>query len=125
MDGLKTINDTYGHHEGDYAIITMSQILKQVFLNHDIIGRIGGDEFVILSINQSTDYIEYVTEKVNLLCRELNRSSNKPYTLNISIGSIFYCSDHHDSLENLLTKADQILYIQKKLKKKRKLRDVQ
>ncbi|MBP3887547.1 MAG: diguanylate cyclase [Cellulosilyticum sp.] len=123
MDGLKTINDTYGHHEGDYAIITMSKILKQAFLNHDIIGRIGGDEFVILSINQSADYIEYVTEKVNLLCNEFNSSSNKPYTLSISIGSIFYCSDHHDSLENLLTKADQILYKQKKLKKKRKLRD--
>lgn len=120
MDGLKTINDTYGHNEGDFAIITMSQILKKAFTNHDVVGRIGGDEFVILSTNQDTGYMEHITNKVNSLCDEFNASNLKPYTLSISIGAIFYFYEDDETLEYLLSRADQILYEQKKLKKKRK-----
>ena len=117
MDGLKTINDNYGHHEGDYAIIAMSQILQKTFSNQDIVGRIGGDEFVILSIDQEPSYIERIIEKVDKFCTEFNAYSNKPYTLSISIGGIFYAEDDTDSLEYLLSKADKILYDKKRLKK--------
>ena len=117
MDGLKIINDHYGHHEGDYAIVAMSQILKKAFSKQDIVGRIGGDEFVILSINQEPSYIERIIQKVDKLCIEFNTYSNKPYPLSISIGSIFFSEDDNDSLEYLLSRADQILYDKKRLKK--------
>lgn len=117
MDGLKTINDTFGHHEGDFAIIQMSRILKKTFCHHEIVGRIGGDEFVILSTEQSIDYLEEVIHTVDRLCAEFNNSHQKPYKLSISIGGIYYSKDDTDSLEYLLSRADKILYDTKRAKK--------
>ena len=119
MDGLKTINDTFGHHEGDFAIIQISRILKKTFCHHEIIGRIGGDEFVILSTGQSIDYLEEVTQTVDKLCNDFNNSHQKPYKLSISIGGIYYSKDDTDSLEYLLSRADKILYDTKRAKKER------
>ena len=119
MDGLKTINDTFGHHEGDFAIIQMSRILKKTFCHHEIIGRIGGDEFVILSTGQSINYLEEVTQTVDKLCNDFNNSHQKPYKLSISIGGIYYSKDDTDSLEYLLSRADKILYDTKRAKKER------
>lgn len=121
MDGLKRINDTYGHSEGDAAIISMSKILIQTFSSTDIVGRIGGDEFVILCPNQDTSYMEKVNLKINQLCALYNKESNIPYTLSISIGGIFYAYEDSESLEYLLSRADKILYDKKRLKKKQQL----
>lgn len=123
MDGLKKINDTYGHAEGDFAIITMSHILQDTFLKPDIVGRIGGDEFVILSTDQDRSYIEYVTMRLNQLCNEFNASSGKPYLLSISVGGVAYGPDDNHTLETLMTKADELLYERKQRKKKRQLTD--
>ena len=51
LDNMKGINDTFGHKEGDQALVDTSQILKETFRESDIIARIGGDEFVILAMN--------------------------------------------------------------------------
>lgn len=122
MDGLKTINDTYGHTEGDHAIIAMSKILRSAFCQHAIIGRIGGDEFIILCTNQEATYIKEIVDKVNLLCKVYNRTSNKPYELNISIGGIFYNYDDPQSLEQLILRSDKLLYEEKRIKKAMKNR---
>ena len=53
LDNLKEINDTFGHKEGDQALMDISQILKETFRESDIIARIGGDEFVMLAMNSS------------------------------------------------------------------------
>lgn len=118
MDDLKIINDTYGHDEGDYAIITMGKLLKKAFSNTDIIARIGGDEFVILATNKEKHYIEEITKKINHLCQTFNDTYPKTYELNISIGSVIYQNDYISSLEALLSKADSMLYHIKKSKKK-------
>ena len=117
MDDLKTINDTYGHSEGDYAIIAMSHLLRDTFSTQDVIGRIGGDEFVILSTNQSPNYTKRMSEKLEQLCTQFNALSSKSYDLSISIGSIVYSKDTTDSLKSLLSKADLTLYNVKRLKK--------
>jgi len=117
MDGLKTINDTYGHQEGDNAIIAMSKLLKQTFDTHDIVGRIGGDEFVILCTSRDVEYIDVVIEKLNTLCSNYNESSFKPYQLNISIGGIAYSHNSNESLEYLISRADKLLYEEKRIKK--------
>lgn len=124
MDGLKKINDTYGHAEGDFAIIKMAHILQDTFLKPDIVGRIGGDEFVILSTDQDRSYIEYVTMRLNQLCNEFNASSGKPYLLSISVGGVAYGPDDNHTLETLMTKADELLYERKQRKKKRQLTDI-
>ena len=120
MDGLKSINDTYGHNEGDFAIISMSKILKQAFSTPDIVGRIGGDEFVILCTNQDPSYIEQIIIKISQLCDTYNAQMNKPYNLSISAGGVFYCYEDAEPLESLLSRADKILYDKKRLKKRQR-----
>jgi len=117
MDGLKKINDTYGHEEGDYAIISMANILKTAFSKTGILGRIGGDEFVILCTGQVAEYINEVTKEINRLCKIHNDESGKPYLLSISVGGIAYESTTTETLESLLSKADKLLYREKRFKK--------
>lgn len=117
MDALKAINDTYGHHEGDHAIIAMSKLLKETFNPCDIIGRIGGDEFVILCTNQDETYIDSVINTLDTLCLNYNESGLKPYHLSISIGGIAYTHESKASLEYLLSKSDKVLYDKKRMKK--------
>ena len=64
LDGLKAINDTLGHKEGDMAIKDAAVVLKETFRNSDIIGRIGGDEFVIIPIGVAGDNIDVITARL-------------------------------------------------------------
>lgn len=119
MDGLKIINDTCGHSEGDFAIITMSKIFKQIFKSPDtLIARMGGDEFIIFCLDQDKSYIEFVTTQVEVICKNFNITYHKSYTFSISIGGVPFSSNSNPSLEELLKAADKKLYGIKKLKKK-------
>jgi diguanylate cyclase (GGDEF)-like protein len=55
LDKMKQINDKLGHHEGDKALIEVVTILKRVFRESDILGRMGGDEFAILAIDTTNE----------------------------------------------------------------------
>ncbi len=118
MDGLKRINDTYGHHEGDIAIVAMANILKKVFNTHDIIGRIGGDEFTILCLDRSYEYIAHVKELISKYTLEYNRKVDKPYKLSITLGAFHFPADTLDSLDTIISKSDKILYQEKEKRPK-------
>ncbi len=119
MDGLKFINDTYGHQEGDLAIKAMSTIFKQIFTNPgDIIARMGGDEFTMLCLGRSIDYVQEVQQQVEILCQEYNKTQNKSYHLSISIGGVIFSPHSNLTLEELLSTADKRLYTIKKMKNK-------
>lgn len=113
MDGLKRINDTYGHHEGDIAIIAMANILKKVFSSQDIIGRIGGDEFTVLCLDRSYEYITHVKELIAKYTLEYNREVDKPYKLSITLGAFHFPGDTSDSLDTIISKSDKVLYHEK------------
>lgn len=118
MDGLKTINDTCGHSEGDLAIVNMSKVLKKVFNDSNaIIARTGGDEFVIFCLDKGPEYIQDVSTKIEVLCKNFNKTSRKSYNFSISIGGVPFSSDSNLNLEELLKAADKKLYSIKKLKK--------
>lgn len=120
MDGLKHINDTWGHSEGDLAIIAMSTIFNKVFTaSDDIIARMGGDEFIMLCLNRTPEYIQEVETQIESLCKDYNATHDKPYHFSISIGSVPFTSDSTLTLEELLSAADKKLYHIKKLKKTR------
>lgn len=118
MDGLKKINDTYGHHEGDIAIIAMADILKKVFSSNDVIGRIGGDEFTVLCLDRSYEYIVHVKELIAKYTLEYNSEVNKPYKLSITIGAFHFPPDTTDSLDGIISKSDKVLYQEKEKRKK-------
>ena len=121
MDGLKQINDTHGHHIGSEAISQLAEILRQSFRTSDIIARIGGDEFTIL-ITDSTSYntsIPLARLQENLL--NCNTRSPKPYSLSLSIGSICIAFDDDSSVEQLLARADEVMYEDKRRKQRTRI----
>lgn len=120
LDGLKSINDQYGHEEGDHAIIQTAGILRNTFRNADIIARLGGDEFVVLTINTSLPLVKNLTDRLQELIDEYNENSGKPYHISISMGAVSFISKDSVTIEELMSKADMLLYDQKRRKKKTK-----
>jgi len=115
LDQLKWINDTLGHHEGDLALIEAAGILKETFRKSDIIARIGGDEFVITT--------EAVEASVNVLITRLlenldsyNAKGDRRYKLSLSTGITRYEPENPCSIDELLRRADALMYEAKRKK---------
>lgn len=110
LDGLKVINDTLGHKEGDSAIRETALILKETFRNSDVIGRIGGDEFVIIPIGTAGDNINVITTRLQRNIDTQNGKVNRNYKLSLSVGVAFYDPEHPETIDELLTRADALMY---------------
>lgn len=114
LDRLKQINDSYGHREGDKAIVSVVQILKSHFRSSDIIGRIGGDEFVIYMLGAAKNK-EVISGTVTELLRKLSALSvgeNGEMGITCSIGCVVEQED--STYESLYWQADKALYHVKK-----------
>lgn len=117
LDGLKRINDTWGHDEGDSAIRASAEILRQTFRNMDILARMGGDEFTVFTVDTDEDFVSVLTRRIEQNIREYNRYSGKPYQLSLSIGYASYTQDSQADVDSLMKAADSMLYNIKKIKK--------
>jgi len=115
MDGLKSINDTYGHEAGDEAIKAEASILSQAFRVNDIIGRMGGDEFAIVCTGMKMSALEKKIEEITRLCAEWKTANKSPFTLSMSLGACEFNSEKF-ILQELLTEADIAQYLVKKEK---------
>ncbi|MDA8169921.1 MAG: diguanylate cyclase [Nitrospiraceae bacterium] len=119
LDGLKKINDTLGHAEGDNAIMEAAQILKDTFRDSDIISRIGGDEFVLLPIEiGSNASAEFLIARLQKKLDERNAKRNSGYRLSISTGIAYYDPESGSTLNDILSDADRMMYEQKKSRRK-------
>lgn len=116
LDNLKTINDTFGHKEGDSALIHAANVLKESFRESDIVGRIGGDEFVVFQMRSAEDASEKLTERLQKNLDIHNAETGRKYKLSISVGIVRCDSDCTYSLDELLTQADKLMYERKMLK---------
>ncbi len=116
LDRFKEINDTFGHNEGDEALKDIAMILKGIYRDSDVIGRIGGDEFVVFPIGTDDETIEIVVDRLLKNIDIHNRKSNKSYKLSVSVGVANYDPIDPCSLGELITKADKIMYEDKKKK---------
>ena len=124
MDGLKKINDNYGHEAGDKAIIAQGNILRNNFRSNDIVGRIGGDEFCIISPNLKEEDFKHIKEKIMNDCVKWTEENKSPYALSISMGYISYPDeDIGFNLTQLLADADSSLYVEKRRKKAEKAQE--
>ena len=117
LDGMKWINDTLGHEEGDKALIEAATVLKDTFRSSDIIARMGGDEFAVLTIDTTDINPEIITARVQNLIDIRNRRENRRYTLSISVGSSFYDPENPCSIDELMAEADKSMYEHKRSKK--------
>lgn len=116
LDRMKDINDTLGHHEGDRALIQVSQVLKETFRESDIIGRIGGDEFAVLVIDALEETQETVMQRLHNALEARNRLEGRTYSISLSVGIAHYDPDNPSSLDELMTKADTLMYEDKRKK---------
>lgn len=121
VDGLKKINDTFGHSEGDNALNDTTNILQNTFRQPDIIARIGGDEFLIIAIETEQDQKDKeqnALEAINSRLREnldnFNEDSDRPYKLSLSIGAEIRKPNDPRPLDDLITRADRAMYKQKR-----------
>lgn len=115
MDGLKMINDTYGHAEGDIAICKLADILKEISCEDIAVARVGGDEFIICVDTAEESMILGLIDTINEKIMEYNRDSGKPYQLSASIGYSFYYRG--EELSECMKRADQRMYSEKLYKK--------
>jgi diguanylate cyclase (GGDEF)-like protein len=116
LDGLKKINDTCGHEMGDRTIVDAAQILKQTFRDADIVARLGGDEFAVFMPIFSDDADDFSLRLQNNIDR-FNQQPDRAYLLSISLGVQPGDFNHDFSLEQLVAKADKLMYENKHHKK--------
>lgn len=120
LDSLKIINDRFGHDDGDFAIKLAADILRRSFEGCEYVcGRIGGDEFVVCSLVEPFVTAENIRSVIERNTSEDNAryGSAKPYIVHLSTGiDRFECSPAAD-IEELMAKADILLYDRKKYKK--------
>lgn len=116
LDDFKRINDTWGHRAGDNCLKTIAQVLKSSFRSSDLIGRLGGDEFIIFM--RFVGKREVVEEKAAALLDTI-KHANTQYagiTLNASIGVSLFHKDG-TNLDQLYERADKAMYKAKSLGK--------
>jgi diguanylate cyclase (GGDEF)-like protein len=119
LDGLKKINDGFGHHEGDRAIVDAGQILRQSFRESDIISRIGGDEFMILITEKPEITAEVLFSRLRKNLEIHNRRLQRPYPFSISMGVAAFDPQNPTDLNSLLIAADKSMYESKRKQRKR------
>lgn len=109
MDGLKRINDSLGHAEGDNAIIALGQIIRNCS-EGELSARIGGDEFLIaLTGNNLEERSRQIVRDIEAAIPEYNDTHSLKFTLNASIGSFTADIGNH-TLDYFLRKADELMY---------------
>jgi diguanylate cyclase (GGDEF)-like protein len=116
LDGLKLINDGFGHEHGDILLVEIASLLKDVFRESDIIARIGGDEFVVLSMGADCDSEELVSDRIEKRADEYNAIREHVYRLSLSIGVLYFDWKGSLSIDELISQADQLMYRQKQRK---------
>jgi diguanylate cyclase (GGDEF)-like protein len=117
LDSLKFINDTFGHREGDMALIRCADALERTFRGADIVARIGGDEFVVLALESSTQNQEVILRRLAKNLKKANAGDSR-IKLSLSIGVARFDPKHPLSLGDLMLQADQAMYEEKRRRQK-------
>lgn len=119
LNNLKKINDTYGHESGDHLIKGMAQCLDLAFSEIGKIYRNGGDEFVIIILNQQEEKINLACTQLAKLAKSYRTEQNEP--LSYAIGLCRFSSDDGDipEVREILKAADRRMYLDKQKSKKR------
>jgi diguanylate cyclase (GGDEF)-like protein/PAS domain S-box-containing protein len=118
LDGMKWINDTLGHQEGDRAIRDAAALLKHTYRESDIIARIGGDEFAVLVHEARKEDERALTSRLERNLAAHNGKENQLFNLSLSIGVVSCDAADPCSLEVLLDRADRLMYEEKQRKRK-------
>lgn len=113
VNGLKKVNDTFGHDEGDQLIQMVAEIMREQLRQGDLLCRLGGDEFLMVYRNCSYENGLKIWERIEEGFARLNEVSKKPYEISVSRGILEYDQVEHPDAHEFLNQADKIMYINK------------
>jgi diguanylate cyclase (GGDEF)-like protein len=113
LDRLKQINDSFGHFEGDRALKQTAHALEETFRDSDVVARLGGDEFAVLAI-EATGHSEATIRTRLFECLKAINPDQSRYGLSLSLGVARFDPSTCTSIGELMVKADQGMYEQKR-----------
>ncbi len=113
VDHLKQINDSFGHLEGDCALKRTADVLEETFRDSDVVARLGGDEFAVLVIEAAGHCEATIKARLFELLKSISIEQS-PYAISLSLGVARFDPDSRASVEELMMKADQAMYEQKR-----------
>jgi diguanylate cyclase (GGDEF)-like protein len=117
LDGMKSINDTYGHRIGDQALVEVAEILRTVFRRSDILARLGGDEFAVLCLDTSDADAFVLVKRLQQEVARRNALADRLYRIALSLGISEFNPDNPCSLDHLMSRADTLMYEDKRYRK--------
>ena len=122
VDGLKEINDIFGHGEGDAALKCTAEALEATFRDSDVIARLGGDEFAVLAIEASGQSEATIRERLAEYLNSARQASD--YQFSVSLGVARFDPWNQTSIRDLIAEADGAMYEQKRRRSAERLNAV-
>lgn len=114
VNGLKLVNDNLGHSFGDQLLVTVAQILKEASRETDVVVRYGGDEFLVMMPETMLE-AEIVINRIRTRADDWNKKyKDLPFSVSFAIGCAYWKSDGDESVEDVLARADERMYENKK-----------
>lgn len=123
MDGLKKVNDNFGHLSGNHAICITANVIRECADEEDLVVRYGGDEFQVLSHHMEPEYWEKLHTKINKILTQTKKQQHLPYDLGISLGFAISTSEQPLTYAEACELADHAMYENKALRKKGRIEE--
>lgn len=116
VDSLKTINDRFGHAQGDEALRGVADVVRASIRESDLVGRVGGDEFVVIA-EDDTGVTQDLVARLRRRLDVVNAKTGRPFQLSLSIGAVDWEPGDQAALQELIERADQRMYDDKRAKR--------
>lgn len=113
LDDFKPINDTFGHAEGDLALVTFANQMREVFRSSDVFARVGGDEFIALLTDSDQAQVDAILSRFNEAIEQHNRAERRGYDIKYSVGTLTCTPGEVGTVEQLMEIADARMYLRK------------
>lgn len=113
LNDFKSINDKYGHAEGDKSLVAFATFLKDSLRDTDILARIGGDEFVAFLTGIGVEDMDLILKRLQESISKYNAKAGNAYDILYSTGVLAFQPELNQTVDELLAEADSLMYMQK------------
>lgn len=120
LDGMKQINDNYGHIEGDFALCKVAGAISQALPDGAIMARTGGDEFEVIAVNLEENEGLVCMGNIEKYLDKFNAANEKEYDIHASFGTVKHVPGEKDTLETFIKESDEVMYMNKIANKTRR-----